>query len=399
MSSSTVIHHRVPWLFLLGQLLVLAALAALGLGGSREFQRVWQLPPLRDEPLSLQPLYNYDVVVTDEQLRRAVLRLRPRLEGAKTMIANVDHALRFCGAAAQFEDPEFASGTELRRLLTDHRRFVELYGPEQPPLLIDKGPGVGVRVKEGLASSSHTDHTAACLADAGTPLTFPVITPQGEKTYRDMVEQALRDFDINQDEYEWTAKLCMAFLPPTLRWRTKDGQSLSFDRLADRILRDPLPHGVCWGSHRLFALAGLLRVDEQLPLLSADTRQRIYEFLDDATRRLVQHQHRDGFWNDRWATATPASREPTPRDGDQLGDRILVTGHALEWWASAPEQVHPPRPVLALAGQWLVRTLDGMSDEEVQQNYAFLSHAVRALALWRGCEPADILRETSGRRS
>ena len=93
------------------------------------------------------------------------------------------------------------------------------------------------------------------------------------------------------------------------------------------------------------------------------------------------------FWNDGWSSATPDSAEPTDRDGDRLGDRILATGHTLEWWAMAPERFHPPRRVLVSAAGWLSRTIAGMTDKEIQQNYTFLSHAGRALAVWRAQEP------------
>jgi hypothetical protein len=38
----------------------------------------------------------------------------------------------------------------------------------------------------------------------------------------------------------------------------------------------------------------------------------------------------------------------------------------------------------------LARTVEEMSAEDVQSNYTFLTHAGRALALWRGVRPADV---------
>jgi hypothetical protein len=55
----------------------------------------------------------------------------------------------------------------------------------------------------------------------------------------------------------------------------------------------------------------------------------------------------------------------------------------------APEQVHPPRETVVRAAQWLVRTIEGMDAKQIEDNYTFLTHAVRALALWRGCFPAE----------
>ena len=126
------------WRFLAAQPLVLAALAAAAVSGSREFDRDWQAPPLREQPLRIRPLYNCPDVVSDGQLRDAWLKLRPRLSGPKTLLADVDHALRFWGPEAKFDDPQFASGADLRKLLTDSRRFAELYGSQEPSALYDQ---------------------------------------------------------------------------------------------------------------------------------------------------------------------------------------------------------------------------------------------------------------------
>jgi hypothetical protein len=56
----------------------------------------------------------------------------------------------------------------------------------------------------------------------------------------------------------------------------------------------------------------------------------------------------------------------------------------------APRESHPPRDTLVRAGQWLVATIEEMSDDTIAANYTFLSHAGRALALWRGKQVADV---------
>ena len=383
------------WLFLAGQPLVLAVFAYAAISGSREFQRAWRVPPMQENPLSFGPLYDCPDVVSDEQLRRALLRLRPRLAGKNTLLADVDHALRCWGSEAQFDDPEFVSGADLRALLTDTRRFDELYENEQPSAIYDTPYGVCCRVKEGIASTSHTDHTLACLAEVGTPLSFPVFTPTRQTNYRAMIEQSLHDFNLSQIEYEWSSKTFALFLPPATRWQSTEGQTLSFDLLADRIMRERLPRGVCYGMHRLYGLMAYLRLDEQTPILSPGMRDRISRFLKDANRRLAANQHADGFWNGDWPFAPPASSEPTKKAGDQLHFRIVVTGHALEYWALAPKELQPKRAVVVAAANWIVRTIDTVSEDELRANFSFLSHAVRGLALWRGKEPFEALQSLS----
>lgn len=380
------------WLFVVGQTLILMLFAVVARLASREFDRTWKVPPLQDKPWHVGPLYDYPDVVSNDDLRRALLRLRPRLAGPKTLLADVDHALRCWGPDATFADPEFVSGADLRALLTDTRRFAELYGPQQTPAMYDTPFGVCCRVKEGIATTSHADHTLACLAEVGTPLSHPIVTPTRQTTLRALVEQSLHDFHPGQIEYEWSAKTFSLFVPPSTRWPSTESQTLSFDLLADRMMREPLPRGVCYGMHRLYGLMVYLRVDEQTPILSPGMRNQVVRFLKDANRRLAANQHPDGFWNGDWPFAPAASREPTKAVGDQLYFRIVVTGHALEYWALAPQELQPRRAVLVAAANWIVHTIDTISEQQLRANFSFLSHAVRALALYRGREPYEALR-------
>ena len=58
----------------------------------------------------------------------------------------------------------------------------------------------------------------------------------------------------------------------------------------------------------------------------------------------------------------------------------------------APKEVQPPKEVVRKAGQWLTKTIDEMSDSQIQSGYIFLTHAGKALALWRGKFPHEVYR-------
>ncbi len=359
--------------------------------------RQWQLdhafPAVRPKPINVPPLYDYSVVVSDEQLVRVLTKLRPKFLAEKTKINHVDHGLRFWGIPARFHEPtKYLDGNEMRRILVDHKRFAEVYGENAKPLLIDHPGGVRVRVAEGHASSSHTDHTLAGLAEVGTHMNEPLHVKRGDKvittSYRAMFERAIRDFSLNQVEYEWSTMAFALFTPPVNRWYSSEGQEITYDRLARRIMRQELPQGVCFGNHRLYTLVILLRIDEdETPILSPEVREEVLTFLADMTPRLVRHQHADGYWDGDWATRAASESKADKTSGDMQADRILATGHALEWWAMVPrsvaERLHPPRSTLVSAGQWLVRTIENLSDEQVEGYFTYLSHCGRALALWR----------------
>lgn len=363
-----------------------------------------KLPALRERPLSVVPLQNEPEAVTDEQLRSLLLRLRPRDLGSRTPINHIDHALRCWGVQAEFGDPSFMDGREMQRRLLDHGRFVELYGEHATPLLEDHGDGVRVQVHDGrMTSSSHAHHTMACLSEVGTPLDHPLITPGQTTTFRAMVEQGLRDFSLKQAEYEWSVLTFALFVLPQQEWRTRDRERVDFDALAGRAMRYPMPRGACFGGHRLYVLALLLRLqrqDEARGLLSAGLIDEVRGLLADMTRRLVEHQHAEGYWDPGWPD-TAAGSQPVDEGPNVLMDRLLVTGHALEWWGmldpTLDQALLPPRATVISAGQWLVRMVMALSEDEVQEFYVPLTHVGRALALWRSIDPAKALHDPDHR--
>jgi hypothetical protein len=348
------------------------------------------LPLLHNEPRSVPPLYDYPQVASDEQLHLVLDKLRPQLRGPKPKINYVDHALRCWGTEARFADDQFLSGQELRDLLLDYNKFASVWGAKTPWLWTDTGAGLRAKVQDGPNTTSHVDHTLAVLAEVGTPLDYPIVTRAGNTEMRAILEQSLRDFSLNQIEYEWAALAYALYLEPTDHWYTSEGQQISFDRLAERIMRQPLPQGVCYGNHRMHALVMMLRVNDQTEILSPVQRQRVLDYLTDVTGQFVKNQHADGYWNRNWAGPTVDDSGAGDPPSGTLTGRILATGHVLEWWALAPTEVHPPREVLVRAGQWLCRTIEEMSSAELEANYTFLTHAGRALALWRHQNPAEV---------
>jgi hypothetical protein len=384
--------YSSAWLrFLTLQLVVLSAAGAYAYSRYEQMAAKFRLPAMRNEPLKVLPLYDDARVVSDEQLSGVLYKLRPQLRRPQSQINHVDHALRFWGIEAKFDDPKCLSGEEMRNVLVDHRKFVELWGEKAPPFLIRDPYGIRVRTMEGAASASHHDHTLGGLAEVGTTLDHPVVTKQGAGTVRDMLVHALRGFGLNQIEYEWSALAFLHYLPPTRSWVTREGQEMNFDRLSERIMRQYPNQGVCMGNHRLHALVMMLRIDDEHSILSEEGRARIVSYLQQITRTLVASQHPSGYWIRTWPNGqTPVEGRPGDTE-NTLGNRILATGHVLEWLSLAPAEVHPPREVIVRAGQWLARSILDLDEKSVEQQYTFLTHAGRALALWRGHFPAHFL--------
>ncbi len=383
--------------FLVAQLVCLAAFLGYGAQRFRALEET-KLPPVPlTEPIRIQALHDEPEVVSDEQLARVLTKLQPRLRGPQPKINHVDHALRFWGVQAAFADENSLSGVELRGLLTDHRSFRKAWGNSAKAFLLpntrDEQPGLSFRTRSGDATSSHVDHTLACLAEVGTSLDYPVQTPSGEIQLRAAFKQALQRFSLNQPEYEWSVLVFLHYMPEVKSWMTEEGQQVTWDRLADRLMRQRLAQGTCYGNHRLFALAAMLQLDPQYHLLSDASRASVVAFLKDVSRRLAETQNEAGYWDGAW---------PGPEaDGPQSAvaeapygphaERLLMTGHTLEWWAIAPREVHPDKAVLLKASKWLVKSLEDLSEGDVKKMYPFLTHAGRSLALWRKREPHEVV--------
>lgn len=349
------------------------------------------LPIPQSTPRFILPRHQRPDLVSRDEVARILTRLQPRLRGRNPKINSVEHALRLWGVEAQFADENSLSGPEMRELLLDHRSFAAAWGPKAKPFVMPdtRDPQrIAFRTDAGNATSSHVDHTLACLAEIGTPLDFPVITPRGESTVGRGLQESLKQFSLNQDEYEWSTLTYLHYLPDGRAWTSTEGQRITWDRLADRLMRQRLMQGVCFGQHRLYTLAALLRIDEDSPRLSPEMRSRVVEHLRQATTALVQTQHAEGWWAGDW----PGMEADGPNAAVEgpfgpQADRLLMTGHVLEWWAYAPTEALPSDETLNRAMHWLIAEIDGLSAEQFQRYYPFLTHAGRALALWHGVQP------------
>lgn len=356
------------------------------------------MPAINIHPRVVRPQYDYPFVVSDQQLADVLSKLHPKFSQRPTKINYIDHALRMWGAQVEFGDGSY-SGQQMLQLLLDHDAFGEVWGHGRP-LLHRTANGIAVTTQEGRSSVSHVDHLMGTLAEIGVPLSYPVHTSEGDAAVRGILENGLKSFRLNQREYEWTALTAAFYASSVDGWYTSEGQWVDFNTLAGRLMRQPQPEGVCYGQHRIYTLTILLRVDEQLReagtsgLLNEESRDLVTNYLLGMTQRLFHSQAVEGYWDGNWPDPDKPVPDPTT---DAQSRRILATGHALEWWAMAPKKLHPPRASIVSAAQWLVREISEMDEVKVEKNYTFLTHAGRALALWRGVLPGEYQNETSRR--
>ena len=349
------------------------------------------VPVPRKQPLRIMPLYNDPKLVSDEDLGAVLAKVRPRFDQTKLRPNFVEHALRIWSVDAEFGDPKVMSGQQMKEFLIDHGKYLASWGSEIKPLLLDQPGGVAIRWGLEECASVHHDHWLACLTEAGVSLDQPVFTPARHMhTINDVIQQSLRDFRLDERETEWSTMAFGLWIAPTKAWTNGEGRQISFDQIAERLIRGHKRLGVCNGLHRVYSLVVLIRLDNDHKILSAGVREKIFDHLRGVRRNIMESQFEDGHWPTNWMDGAEAISKPVD---DPLFRKVIATGHHLEWMAIAPPELHVPREQLEKAAKWVIATTKAQTTEGIQQHYTFYSHVGGALSLWRNTRAADFWKD------
>ncbi|HUQ68069.1 MAG TPA: hypothetical protein VM165_01015 [Planctomycetaceae bacterium] len=392
-SGATVLAAQV---MLVGAVIVSYAVATPAV--QREVRTEIKLPtspprvsPPRLTPLVIAPLYDDPEVVSDRELADVLAKVQPRFTPAKLKPNFVEHALRTWSVNAKFTDPEVMSGEAMKNYLVDHGKYLASWGDKVDPLLSDQEAGVAIRWGKLDGASVHHDHWLASLTEAGVSYDEPVFTPSRRgHTIGDVLQQALWDFRVDEAETEWSALAFGLWLPPQKEWQLRDGRRVNFDLLADRLMRGDRKLGVCAGTHRVYSLMVLIRLDDEFQILSPAARDRAWKHLEGVRDAIAVSQFPDGHWPSNWPDGAEAVKKPLD---EELYKKVIATGHHLEWLAIAPTELHPPRDRILKAADWVIGTTRGQSATDIIGRYTFFSHVGNSLALWRKTHPADFWRQ------
>ena len=382
------------------QLLLVVSLTAAWLTASRESIQRLQAEVLGEpmvpsvtlkqyEAIRITPLYDDPRVVSDQQLADVLKRIRPVFSDKELSPNHVEHALRAWGIDAEFQDPRAMSGEQMFEFLTDHGRYLASWGEDTVPLLVQESDGVGIRWGRDHGASVHHDHLMACLTEAGARLDDPVYTAKrNDMTIQDVLQESLRDFRLDERETEWSAMAFGLWLAPSgvKSWKTGDGRLLSFDDLAHRLLRGHQRYGVCSGTHRVYSMMVLIRLDDDFQILSKPVRDEVYAHLKLVRDQITHSQFENGRWPPNWYEGRKAIEEPSDEEEYRS---VIATGHHLEWLAIAPEDLHPPREMIYKASDWIIKTTLSQPSATISRNFTFYSHVGNALCLWRKTRPAE----------
>jgi hypothetical protein len=339
----------------------------------------------------VEPFYNDAEVVSDEELASVLKKIVPRFSRSHLRPNLVEHALRTWGSKIEFKNPDAISGPQMADFLTDNAKYLESWGDNNPPLLEPINDGIHVRWGGDLSSSVHHDHTLAALTEAGLPMDAPVFTSARAMQVRNVVAEALRDFHLDERETEWSAMSFTLWMAPqkTTAWYNGEGRRITFDMVAERLMRNHKRDGVCLGTHRAYSLMLLIRLNEQYggDLITAETTSQIMKYLETTRDMIIASQSADGSWPANWTDGADAEAKGDPKE--KISKRVIATGHHLEWLSIAPQELHPPREQILKAADWMVKNVAETPQAEIDQSYTFYSHVGKALAMWRKTSPAE----------
>lgn len=338
----------------------------------------------------VDPFYDDADVISDEDLAAVLKKIIPRFSRSHLRPNLVEHALRTWGSRIEFTNPDAISGPQMADFLTDTAKFIESWGTNNPPLMEPVADGVHVRWGQDSSSSVHHDHTMAALTEANVSLDAPVFTTARTLHLRDVVAEALRDFRLDERETEWSAMSFTLWMAPqkTTAWHNGEGRRITFDMLAERLMRNHKHDGVCLGTHRVYSLMLLVRLNEQYggELITADTVSEIMDYLRSVRELIIASQNPDGSWPENWTDGAEAAAKADPKAEGYK--QVIATGHHLEWLSIAPAELHPPRAQIVRAADWLITNVEETPQSQIDRNYTFYSHVGKALAMWRKTSPA-----------
>ncbi len=325
------------------------------------------------------------VTIHSSEMELLLERMRP---AAGSSMSGLFHALPLFGREFAFDVSSSGSSVQALDVVLDARLAGRVY-PKGQSLCKTR---YGVAMPEGNSGLMGTDQShvqahrgqaLATLARAGVCLHSPLKVPGVPRsTVADLLANAIANFQIEGEVY-WEAVALALYLPPARNWINRFGVEFSFDELASVLMKSEQRNSSCAGTHALIALAVVMRVDEQMRILSDDRRDAVHSYFKSTIEMLSREELSGGGWGPRWYVPSQPEPDRSQRQGSVSDEEILIaTGHHLEWIALCPPRfVKSNVPMIARACSVLRRILreHGASMEWTDANYCPATHAITSI--------------------
>ncbi len=343
-----------------------------------------------------------DLGIPSSRIRALCEVVLPPTTMARFPMAWLLHAIRLWGNTASFDDLEFNDrrlqghwAETMFRILTENSAYSVWSAPRHHCRLFQPSPyGVQVRTTFDLGvgsewSSTHPGTHLSVLAELRTPISQRIQVSDSDKNdfrLHDVAnDDALRIHRTS--ELEWTS-VALAKYARFSAWKNRFGQAVSCDWICEQMCKRPLGDGACFGCHVPFALASLLDVNRQNPILTPAVAEVVRDHIRELGRGLSACQQKDGSWPVNWPSVF-GQRNGSARDVDSSVITVLtVTGHHLEWMMVAPQSLRPKADVIRRAARYLVDTILRLRPDVDADWHFFLpvSHAAKAVLNAAGYE-------------
>ncbi len=234
------------------------------------------------------------------------------------------------------------------------------------------------------SAEAHPGQVLSILASHGVCLTHSIQLPgEPPSTLREVLDDQIANFFLGDGEIYWQAVALALYVPPNNSWRNRFGEEFTFDMLSEELLRRDLADSACAGTHRMIALTVLWRVHCEMPILGPSVEQRVKADLMQASRALVRSQDTDGSWSPAWYKGLGTPSVDRTWMQVSITDRVITTGHHLEWLMLLPDDIRPPDLVFARAARFLMSVMPNLMQDPqwVDDWYCPATHALRSIKL------------------
>lgn len=348
--------------------------------------------PYRNIPRRIAETSGLEDAVTEDELLAVVSSALP-LWNPPT-VPTLMHELRLWGTKSSFS-PEMVgrqkSGSLMSEILLSNSLARE-FTVGGDDYLVKSPYGIkvlqnGTDENSGMRGQGHFAQLLAVLAEAGVPLSRSVSVATGDVgTVADLLDDALMYYQAI-DEQEWIAVAALSYLAPGVTaWRDRFNERQDIEAIAERLMSIPLERSACFGCHVPYALMFIYRADRQDPFLSDPTRQSLSNWFLRLKARLQLSELPNGGWDKSWLSVPEM---PTVA-GNEVIDRITITGHHLEWMTFAPAELRPELNSIRRAVKTLVGDIESLGWPRSFKTQLPCTHAARALCRMSHRDPYEV---------
>ena len=369
-----------------------ALLAAYVANSNRQKTSSNSLPPARRPIEVLPPLSakNDEVNQLLVLCRKIALPVRPSVVEALHYwrLCLVKEAIAISTSTGRIQSGQTAeeiASDDIKRSLLVESEYIKRFGASDGAerLITPAEGGLTISNKDKKRRSdgqSHPGQFLFYLSECNVSLDDEVQLTEGTFRVSDILRRELLFFDQNESAAK-TAPAFARYLAPQQSFRTWNQTEISFTGMMSSLIKDSPESGWCHGTHRLYAVATLLKISESEKILPPPVRAEALHFLTGAIDHLSLSQHPDGAWRYDWIAQEPAAAQPFAEA--LWGDSIVVTGHHLEWLFLMDDSlVSPLDTSIERARRFLHLQLTALTPADVAKDLIAWSHAARSLLIW-----------------